>query len=180
VHQCANVHSWISASLYCKGSGSPLSSSTCQATGRSSTLGSHTCYQGSLDSGLHYWTHIPSRRILYPSSSPWPRALGQRTHAASVWGCVGGVWGEWVCMHVCASVYIKLCVWDWERVYILRTVKAASSSRKHSKGKKPLGYCTYYLCKTAFLLFLLHMYVFLKCWTWTLITLLPWKLDHIL
>ena len=61
---------------------------------------------------------------------------------------------------------------------LLRTVKAASSSRKHSKGKKPLGYRTYYLCKTVFLLFLLCMYVFLKYWTWTLITLLPWKLHH--
>jgi len=45
---------------------------------------------------------------------------------------------------------------------LLRTVKAASRSRRHTKGKKPLGYRTYYLCKTAFLLFLLHMYVFLK------------------
>ena len=45
---------------------------------------------------------------------------------------------------------------------LLRTVKAASSSRKHSKRQKPLGYYTYYLCKTVFLLFLLHMYVFLK------------------
>jgi len=31
-----------------------------------------------------------------------------------------------------------------------------------ARGEKPLGYRTYYLCKTAFLLFLLHMYVFLK------------------
>jgi len=45
---------------------------------------------------------------------------------------------------------------------MLRTVKAASSFRKHSKGKNPLGYRTYYLDKTAFLLFPLHMYVFLK------------------
>ena len=53
-------------------------------------------------------------------------------------------------------------VWQLKCYSALRTVKAASSSRKHSKGKKPLGYCTYYLRKTAFLLFLLHMYVFLK------------------
>ena len=49
-----------------------------------------------------------------------------------------------------------------------------------AREKKPLGYRTYYLCKTAILLFLLHMYVILKYWTWTLITFLPWKLDRTL